>query len=199
LLVTDKFNKIQQKIIDLLRHQLDPGLIYHNLEHTLDVMKQSESIARAEGIKSKHDLDLLKLAAAYHDSGFIITYKNHEEKSCEILKNDLDGMLSEQDTEIVCGLIMATRIPQSPKTQLEKIICDADLDYLGRSDFEAISNNLHKEFIDYGVIKEKDDWNEIQIKFLETHNYFTSSSFLKRNTKKQEHLLLLKAGSSRPS
>jgi len=197
--VTGKLKKIQQKMIDRLRHQLEPGLIYHNLEHTLDVMKQSESIARAEGINNAHELDLLNLAAAYHDSGFLFTYKNHEEKSCEILKNDLDGMLSKEDTEIVCGMIMATRIPQSPKTYLENIICDADLDYLGRSDFEPISNNLYKEFIDYGVIKEKDDWNAIQIKFLETHSYFTTSSFQKRNTKKQEHLLLLKAGSSRLS
>jgi predicted metal-dependent HD superfamily phosphohydrolase len=162
-------------------------------------MTQSELIAKAEGINTEHEVDLLKLAAAYHDSGFLFTYKNHEEKSCEILKNDLAGKLNKQDIEIVCGLIMATRIPQSPKTHLEKIICDADLDYLGRSDFEPISNNLYKEFIVYGVIKEKDNWNEIQIKFLETHNYFTSSSFLKRNTKKQEHLLLLKSGSSRPS
>lgn len=197
--MTEKLKKIQQIIIDRLRHQLDPRLIYHNLDHTLDVMVQSESIAIAEGISKTHDLDLLKLATAYHDSGFLYTYKNHEEKSCEILKNDLAGLLNETDTEIVCGLIMATKIPQSPKSLLEKIICDADLDYLGRSDFEPISKNLYKEFIDFGVVKENDDWIGIQIKFLETHRYFTASSFLRRNTKKQEHLLLLKSGSSRQS
>ena len=197
--MSEKLKKIEQKIIDRLRQKLDPGLIYHNLGHTLDVMVQAEAIAVSEGIKTEYEMDLLKLAAAYHDCGFLFTYKNHEEKSCEIFKTDLTGILSNHETETVCGMIMATKIPQSPKTLLEKILCDADLDYLGRSDFEPISNNLHKEFIDFGIIRDQDDWNKIQINFFESHTYFTSTSLIKRNTKKLEHLLLLKAGSSRQS
>ena len=48
---------------------------------------------------------------------------------------------------------MATEIPQNPKTHLEMIMCDADLDYLGRYDFETISNNLYTEFLDFGFVR----------------------------------------------
>ena len=194
-----QFETICQKIIDRLRNELDPGLLYHNLSHTLDVIEQAESIAKAEGIQPGHDLELLKIGAAYHDSGFLFTYKNHEEKSCEILRKDLTGILPKEDLEKICGMIMATKIPQTPHNLLEKIICDADLDYLGRNDFEPISKNLYKEFIAYGILNGETKWDDIQIIFFEMHNYFTETAQLKRKTKKSEHLHILKERNGRPS
>lgn len=188
---------ICQQIIARLQDELDPGLKYHNVFHTKDVMEQTEIIAKAEGIKDGHELDLLKIATAYHDTGFLFTYKNHEEKGCEIARNELAVHLAPKDLEAVCRMIMATKIPQSPKNLLEEIICDADLDYLGRDDFEPISNNLHKEFLDFDILRKEDDWNDIQIKFFELHHYFTQTSLSKRNNKKQEHLNLLKERSGR--
>jgi predicted metal-dependent HD superfamily phosphohydrolase len=195
--VPDLSETICQLIIARLQKELDPGLIYHNVFHTTDVMEQAEVIAKAEGIKPGHELDLLKIATAYHDTGFLFTYKNHEEKGCEIAKNDLAGHLNDTDLETVCGMIMATKIPQSPKNLLEEIICDADLDYLGRDDFEPISNNLHKEFLDFEILRKEDNWNDIQLKFFELHHYFTQTSLSKRKNKKQEHLNLLKERSGR--
>lgn len=190
--MSDRFETICRKMINRLLKELNPGLLYHNVFHTADVMEQAQNIALAEGIPPGHELNLLKVAAAYHDSGFLFTYKNHEEKGCEIARNDLDDQLSDQDIEKICGMIMATKIPQSPQTLLEEIICDADLDYLGRDDFEPISQNLYKEFIDFSIIKKEDNWDDIQIKFFELHHYFTRSSLSKRNSRKQEHLRLLK-------
>lgn len=189
----EQFEPIRQRIIARLRSDLDPRLIYHNLEHTLDVLKQSEIIALAEGIQPGYEMELLKTAASFHDSGFLYTYKNHEERSCEIARTELEGLISEDDLKKVFGMIMATKIPQTPQTLLQQIICDADLDYLGRDDFEPISKNLYKEFIDFGIIPVEIDWNAIQIKFFESHRYFTQTTYAKRNNQKQEHLLLLKA------
>ena len=90
-------------------------------------------------------------------------------------------------------MIMATKIPQSPKNKLEKIICDADLDYLGRDDFEVISNNLYTEFLDFGIVKDHNDWMQKQIGFLEFHLYFTKSSQQLRQPKKMERLTKIKA------
>ena len=186
-----QFETICQQMITRLQKELHPGLLYHNVYHTIDVMEQAESIARNEGIKPGHELKLLKIGAAYHDSGFLFTYKNHEEKGCEIVREDLSGILSDKDMDIVCGLIMATKIPQSPHNLLEEIICDADLDYLGRDDFEPISQNLYKEFIDFGIIKKETNWDDIQINFFELHHYFTQTALIKRKNKKQEHLQIL--------
>ena len=93
-------------------------------------------------------------------------------------------------------MIMATRIPQSPTNLLEQIICDADLDYLGRNDFTPISENLYKEFMTFQIIPDNIVWDHIQIKFFESHHYFTKSAFDKRNEIKLKHLAMLKERSN---
>jgi len=190
--VSNLFTTIQQPILLRLERELDPRLGYHNLLHTLDVMKQTEIIAKQEGINDKHDLLLLKTAAAYHDTGFLSVYKGHEEKSCEIATEDLKNVFGENDIKKICGMIRATKIPQSPNTLFEQIICDADLDYLGRDDFEPISRNLYDEFISFKIIPEDVIWDHIQIRFFESHQYFTKTAIEKRNKIKMKHLAILK-------
>ena len=192
----DLFTSIKQPILSRLEKELDPRLGYHNITHTLDVLEQAEVLAKQEKVTDKHDLLLLKTAAVFHDSGFLFVYKGHEEKGCEIASESIKNVFSEEDIKKVCGMIMATKIPQSPKTLLEQIICDADLDYLGRDDFEPISRTLHKEFIIFKIIPEDIIWDHIQIKFFESHHYFTGTSISKRNEKKLKHLDILKERSN---
>jgi predicted metal-dependent HD superfamily phosphohydrolase len=194
--VPDIFTSIKQPIISRLERELDPRLGYHNLLHTLDVLEQAEIIAKKEGIFSEHELLLIKTAAAFHDSGFLFVYRGHEEKSCEIATEALQETFSEADIKKICGMIRATKIPQSPNTLLEQIICDADLDYLGRSDFEPISRNLYEEFRSFKIIPEDVVWDHIQIKFFESHRYFTNTAIKKRNDIKLKHLAILKERSN---
>ena len=194
--MSDLFKSIKQPILQRLENELDPGLGYHNLAHTIDVLEQAEIIAKQENVKDEHALLLLKTAAVFHDSGFLFVYKNHEEKSCEIALEALKNIFSEEDIKKVCGMIMATKIPQTPHTLSEQIICDADLDYLGRNDFEPISKNLYREFMTFKIIPEDSIWDHIQIKFFESHHYFTGTSVRKRNDKKIEHLNILKERSN---
>ena len=197
-LVPDLFTSIKQPILSRLENELDPRLGYHNITHTLDVLEQAEVLANQEKVTDKHDLLLLKTAAVFHDSGFLFVYKNHEEKGCEIAAESLRNVFSKEDIKKICGMIMATKIPQTPNTLLEQIICDADLDYLGRNDFEPISRNLYKEFIVFKIIPEDIIWDHIQIKFFESHHYFTGTSISKRNGEKLKHLNILKERSNWP-
>ena len=87
--VPDLFTSIKQPILSRLENELDPRLGYHNLSHTLDVVEQAEVIAKQEKVNDKHDILLLKTAAVFHDSGFLVVYKNHEEKSFEIATESL--------------------------------------------------------------------------------------------------------------
>jgi len=194
--VPDLFTSIKQPILSRLENELDSRLGYHNITHTLDVLEQAEVLAGQEKIIDKHDLLLLKTAAVFHDSGFLFVYKNHEEKGCEIASESLRNIFSEEDIKKVCGMIMATKIPQSPNTLLEQIICDADLDYLGRNDFEPISRNLYKEFLTFKIIPKDMIWDHIQIRFFESHHYFTGTSISKRNGEKLKHLNILKERSN---
>ena len=181
------FEKIQTNVLAKLKG-LSPNLTYHCLNHTLDVLEQSGRIAAVEGITNERDLFLLKVAALYHDSGFLETYSHHEKKSCEIFLDDtLNFNFSENEKAIIQGLIMATKIPQQPQTHMEKIICDADLDYLGRSDFFEIGDTLRKEFIYYKIVASDEEWEKLQLKFLQNHKYHTSASQRQREPVKQQN------------
>ena len=187
-----KFETIEQIILPRLKKDLNPLLIYHNIEHTIDVLDKALSIAKKEGIKDKKQLLLLKTAALYHDSGFIFIYKNHEDKGCRIVREDLGDFFSDEEMNCICGMIMATKIPQTPHNHLEKIICDADLDYLGRDDFEPISKNLYKEFLDFEILRKDVEWDSIQVSFFESHHYFTPTSIKLRQQTKDKNLQIIK-------
>ena len=179
-------------ILQKLENELSGNLTYHGLHHTLDVLNAALEIAKVEKI-SKAEIKLLRIAVLFHDAGFTRVYKDHEEKGCELAKEILPSFgYSNEEISIICGMIMATKIPQSPKTKLEKIICDADLDYLGRNDFHSISNTLFEEMKIYVHINDENQWNQIQKNFLEKHHYYTQYGIVKREPQKQMHLEKIK-------
>jgi len=192
--MTEKeFLQLKSGILKLLREGLDPRLTYHSPEHTADVLKQLERIAAAEGLTDSRLLLLMRIAAIFHDTGFLRTYKGHEAQSCIIMLEILDpGLLDVSEIEMIKGMIMATKIPQLARTLPEMIICDADLDYLGRDDFETISNFLKNEFLAYNVIKNEEQWNQLQVNFFESHHYLTGTSIQGRSPGKMQHLEMLK-------
>ena len=180
-------------ILEKLRKDLPAHLEYHTLAHTLDVYTRSEAIAEAEGLSGR-ELELLLVAAVYHDSGYLYQRVDHEGRSCLIAKEVLPGYgYNEEDIEEICRIIMATKLPQNPKSLAEQIICDADLDYLGRDDFFTTGEGLYHEMLHAGVVSNQKGWDIIQVNFLENHRFFTKTSIALRNAKKQENLNQLKA------
>ncbi|MEJ7681008.1 MAG: HD domain-containing protein [Segetibacter sp.] len=187
------FTDIKSHIIDKLEKGLSPRLTYHNVAHTLDVLKQAVDIAKKEGIEDENDLLLLKISALYHDVGFLKIYTGHEEISCEVASAELcDFGFSKGQIEKICGMIRATKVPQQPKNFLEEIICDADLDYLGRNDFFQIGQCLFSEFLEQKIVYDERSWNSLQVRFLESHHYFTNTSKERRQKQKQIHLDAIK-------
>jgi uncharacterized protein len=180
-------------ILGKLSTELPAHLSYHSEGHVRDVCDATQQIATSEGITGE-DLTLLLTAALFHDSGFLHGAAEHEKKSCEIASRHLpDFGYTSGQIDKICGMIMATRIPQNPQTHLEQILADADLDYLGRDDFFTIGERLYEEFAMYGIVSSRQDWNRLQVKFLENHHYFTQTSIKMRKPKKDEHLRLLKS------
>lgn len=177
---------ILDHVVYALNAGLSKDLTYHNTHHTLDVTEQCMAIAKEEGITDAQNLMELHIAAIYHDTGFLFTYNNHEEKSCVLAREELPGFgIGAKAIENICELIMATKVPQMPKNHLQKIICDADLDYLGREDFFETGNNLRLELIKYKFISGEHDWEERQLDFLQSHQYFTNTSRKKRGPKEK--------------
>lgn len=179
-------------ILGKLRHGLPKERTYHSFSHTLDVYRTVVAIAAEEGVNGE-DLDLLRTAALYHDSGFLLQDHDHEEASCKLAREALPQFgYTPAQIERVCTMIMATRIPQQPKDLMDRILCDADLDYLGRADFFRIGATLFSEFKHYGVVDNERAWNELQVRFLEKHKYFTDTSRSMREPVKLRHIKTVK-------
>ncbi len=188
-----QFEKVKKYILGRLKKELTKNLTYHSLEHIKDVYAAAEQLASLEKI-SEDEKQLLLTAVLFHDSGFLYSQKDHEKLSCELARLHLPEFdYGPEQIEQICGMIMATQIPQNPKNKLEEIICDADLDYLGREDFFKIGDKLFGELVMYGIIDDEHEWNKLQVRFLEKHHYFTKSAKKLRREKKAENLLLVKS------
>ena len=171
---------------------MDPNLSYHSLDHTIDVFEAAHRIAKSER-RTDEEIELIKTAALMHDTGFLVQYFKNEPEACRLSAEWLPrfGYSQEQIAQI-CRMIMATCIPQTPEGHLAQIICDADLDYLGRKDFYTIGQRLYQEFLLHGVVDGEENWNRLQVSFLQGHDYFTSTSVSTRNAIKMRHLEELK-------
>ena len=180
-------------ILVILEKDLPGHLKYHTVAHTMDVYNRAEAIAGQEGITGR-ELELLLVAAAYHDSGYLYLREGHENKSCNIAEESLRNFdYSADEIGVIRSVIMATQLPQNPKSLIEQIICDADLDYLGRDDFFETGEGLYQEMLYYGIVSNEKEWNQLQLNFLESHHFFTETSKRNRNEKKQENINALRA------
>jgi class 3 adenylate cyclase len=180
-----QFTDIQEVILDKLERELPDYLFYHNVKHTVDVVTEVELIGWGEGC-SDEEILLLKTAGLFHDAGHTVAYDNHEFYGTELVREMLPKYsYSQEQIDRICEIIMATKLPPRPGNLLEEIICDSDLDYLGRSDFIPVSNTLFEELKAQKKIMELNDWNKLQVKFISGHQYFTKTARSLREVNKQ--------------
>jgi len=180
-----------------LQTQLPPFLTYHDWKHTAHVIEMAEKIALYEHV-SQTNILLIKTAALFHDAGYIKGInKGHEEESCTMVKEILPHYnYSSKEIAQITGMINATKVPQHPKTKLECILADADLEYLGTTHFKTRGYKLWKELQYFNSDLDQKSWNKIQIEFLQTHYFHTNYCILNRNPMKEKHLQKLLQTSS---
>ena len=187
------WQNVRGYVLPKLERELPPDLYYHGVHHTRDdVVLAAERLAAEVGLDAEASL-LLKTAAIYHDTGFLKRYIRNEPIAAEFAKETLPrfGFMPYQIAAIA-GMIMATQLPQSPRTQLEALMCDADLDALGRSDFWGVNCDLRRERVARGYEISMIEWLKNQIQFLESHTYFTLAAHSTRYAQKQRNLSMLK-------
>jgi adenylate cyclase len=180
-----QFTDIQEVILDKLERELPDFLFYHNVKHTVDVVTEVELIGWAEGCNDEEIL-LLKTAALFHDAGHTVSYDDHEYQGTLLAREILPGYgYTEEQINRICSIVMSTKLPPKPADLLEQIICDSDLDYLGRSDFIPVSNTLFEELKAQDKITNLNDWNRMQVKFISGHQYFTATARSLREVNKK--------------
>lgn len=169
------------------------GLYYHHYEHALSVMERSIYLATVEGC-SPQEIELLAIAALFHDTGFVIQYDNNEFIGAKIARNYLRTVLyNEEKIQIIEDIILATIPSYEPKNLLEKIIKDADMDNLGRDDFFDIAEKLKKERETIKNIKIRDpEWHHAALDVIQDHKFYTSTQIQERNAKLKQNVAELK-------
>lgn len=178
--------------LNRLRTELPAELLYHNATHTEgDVLPAAVRLAKLSNL-AEPDLHLLEVAAAFHDLGQIRTVLWHELIGAEIMSDVLPRYgFSPEEISRVTNMILATELPQTPLNEEQALLCDADLDSLGREDFFASSMALWGERQACGFEIPWQVWLETQVKFLKNHQYFTPAARALRDEGKRRNIDLL--------
>ena len=180
-------------VIDLLKDKLPKEYHYHNYEHARYIVDKAVEIGLHENCTAD-ELETLKVAALWHDVGYINTYEGHEEEGCNLVKKYLPQFgYSDTDIGTICGMIMSTKIPQSPHNKLEEILADADLEYLGTAEADQMADQFYRELKSRNPALTVQEWNKIQISFISKHKYFTNYCIATREPMKQAYLKRLLA------
>jgi len=186
------FERAKQYALTRLANELSPNLLYHSLWHTRDdVLPAAERLAALEGVTGE-DLLLLRTAACFHDIGCIVQRPDHEAIGARMAAEALPAFgYTPERLRVIEGLIMATKLPQTPHTRLEEIMADADLDALGREDFFTRNAALRAEWLAQGQPMTDEAWHSNQLNFLWGHHYFTFAARQLRDAQKQKNMAAL--------
>lgn len=187
-------DEVKRFVSVYFKNHHDDRFVYHNYAHTCDVAAAAERIANHYPLNEEDRFSVLT-AAWFHDIGYNADdISNHEERGALMAIDYLRGLqVNDNIIERVKNCILSTKMPQSPQTLIEKIICDADLFHLGGADFRIKSRNMRREFEALkGVKIEKPDWRAKTIYLMEHHQYHTDYARDLLTTTKEQNLNILK-------
>lgn len=183
----DSFQHIYKTIIDKLEHGLPAYLTYHNVQHTQNVVEAATHLSNKEGLSERETL-LVQTAALFHDAGFLQSHDEHEMLSCKLAQKLLpDYGFTPEEVEQISIMIMATKLPQSAADTLSKILCDADLYYLGTDTYNTMAAALYQEMKRFNRVKDEREWLIKQIEFLNDHKYYTDTAKKQMEQGKQKN------------
>lgn len=186
------WQRAESYVMDCLASNLDARLTYHGIHHTRDdVLPAARRLGLMAGLDEESML-LLLTGALYHDIGYVHQYHDNEALAAQIAVETLPTFgYAPQQIRVIENIILATRLPQQPRSYLEMLMCDADLDSLGRDDYFVVSFRLWYELAAYGDLTSEEEWLERQVDFLSSHSYFTAEAIALRQAGKQNNLACL--------
>ena len=190
---TPRLKIVDEYIRDLFRDELPDGIKYHDANHTLHPTKGVVAAANGIAISEKiSDLDreLIIAAAYFHDSGFIREYGKNEPIAARMAGRILKLIgYKPNEIEKIQKMILATDLAAEPKTHVEKILCDADLDHFGRDDFFKLDAKLREGRRIRGLdVSDDAKWYKGTLAVITNHQYYTESQKKLREKEKQKNI-----------
>lgn len=172
--MTEFLKKASAYASEIFEKKLPEGMVYHNLEHTKEVVEEANEIGKNSGL-TEDEMEMLLLASWFHDTGITESYNNHEIKSARIAEEFLlRNNYSSEKIQIVKNLILTTKIPQNPESLIEKVICDADISHIGKRGFNTRSQLLRTEWETFQNKQLNDnEWLKNNIEFISQNKFHT--------------------------
>ncbi|MDF2158559.1 Pycsar system effector family protein [Algoriphagus sp. CAU 1675] len=189
----ERSKKFETWIRENFFSKLKKEICYHNLEHTLFIVEKSKELGEEEGL-GEEELEDMFYAAWLHDTG----YKDgeadgHEMRGAENAQVYLTELgLPQSRIDRVKGAILATKVPQSPRSNFEAVLCDADMYHLSSEQFLDHTLRLKKERENLGMEAIPEiEWLKSSLDFTKTHHYKTAFGKGVLQEKKEENIRLL--------
>ncbi len=193
--MTSFVEKTDAFVADLLEKKLPKTCIYHNYVHAKRVYKSTKEIIEKSTLSSEEKEDIL-VAALLHDIGYIDGRDNHEEKSVTMAVDYLSkANFSQERIQRISQAIMATKMENTPVTELDKILRDADASHFAKSYFEEASEYLRQELRIQSIAEHSlEDWRKCNIEMFTTkHRYYTDYALEHWKPKKDANLVKMLA------
>ncbi len=183
---------VELYVVNLLETTVAKIFVYHDTQHTRDVVSVCKKLGEAYKLDSSNMTDLL-IAAWFHDTGFVKGQENHESRSVEIALSFLNQYALPPETlSIITRCIQATCVPHQPHTLLEKIICDADLSHLGTDAYWYRNARVREEMVNVGgKPMTEEEWLDFEISFMLKHAYHTDIAKAVFESPKKKHVEIL--------
>lgn len=185
--------EVEAYVTNFITEQVDKKFAYHNIQHTLDVVNATVQLSAAHDLHSK-ELELLLIAAWFHDIGYDEGPLGHEERSGHYAKVFLEKYdFEEADIKLIQNCIMTTKMPQSPNTLFEKILCDADMSHLGKKTYWERCGRIRQELtLTKNTTMSEPEWIDFELKFIANHKYHTAQAIHLFDKRKRKHIRQLK-------
>lgn len=170
-------------------------LAYHNLNHTLSVVKNASRIAEYYQLADSERFVVIA-ASWFHDLGYVNgDPQGHEQRGTSIFREFANSLFIEDNLiELVIGCILATTLPQKPNNLLESIVCDADLYHFGTTEFagkDALMREETRRRLKTDIPAAS--WLAGSAKLLRSHQFCTAYCQDRLAAQKQENFRQLEA------
>lgn len=165
----------EKYIRNLFEKEIHEGLLYHDILHTEYVAGQAAIIGQNSGLNPE-EINIVTVAAWFHDSGFVSRSDGHEEVSQDIARKFLASKdMSEDFIDKVLLCIQATKMPQNPGDNLlAQVVCDADMAYLSEDFYFSRTVLLRKEWNQHSETKlSKKTYYLETVELFKNHSYHT--------------------------
>lgn len=187
------FTSILQEAKNSMQHHFENNISedyhFHDFRHVLNVVESCEEISSSFNLADEERFVLLS-AAWFHDSGYMEGPEKHEERSAAMAEKFLQTHgVDATSINKVKSAILATKMPQSPKSLTEEILCDADLSHLGKKNYwERVGKLRHELAVARDRIMGDEEWLDFEIHFMTEHDYFTKIAAALYGKRKKKNL-----------